>query len=208
MMYAPKIQYKTPKDLLSLFFTHGECTSVVINGETFQLVVPDVRRSFRQVIRQRGDRQNAWRMSFLVSQPYLWVTFKMGVLSYGRCFQFPICLSLAPLLWWSKRPERSFSILIWSKEEDNSRKGHLRCPCRGLTLVGLWTLITIAFGAWMSYHFNHERPEQKTNGLGNTLGSTCFCSFGFFTYKRYWGLFRIYDWRYSNCLTRCCGLCL
>ncbi len=38
-MYPRKIQHKTPKDLLSLFFTHGECTSFVVDGETFNMAV-------------------------------------------------------------------------------------------------------------------------------------------------------------------------
>lgn len=40
-MYPWRIQHKTPKDLLSFFITHGECSSVVIDGETFSLTVSD-----------------------------------------------------------------------------------------------------------------------------------------------------------------------
>ena len=40
-MYPTKIKHKTPKDLFSLFFTHGDSTSIVIDGETFTLSISD-----------------------------------------------------------------------------------------------------------------------------------------------------------------------
>jgi len=40
-MYPMKIKTKTPRDLLRLFFDKGESTSIVIDGLTFNLTVPD-----------------------------------------------------------------------------------------------------------------------------------------------------------------------
>lgn len=40
-MYPTKIQHKTPKDLFSLFFTDGEYTSRVVDGETFIMTTSD-----------------------------------------------------------------------------------------------------------------------------------------------------------------------
>ncbi len=40
-MYPPKIEHKSPQDLFSLFFTHGEYTSTTIDGNTFPMTTPD-----------------------------------------------------------------------------------------------------------------------------------------------------------------------
>jgi hypothetical protein len=45
-MYPRKIEHKTPKDLFSMYFTHGEATSIAINGETFSLTTGDAMALF------------------------------------------------------------------------------------------------------------------------------------------------------------------
>lgn len=45
-MYPARIQHKSPKDLFSLWLTDGECTSRIIDGETFFMAVSDGQSLF------------------------------------------------------------------------------------------------------------------------------------------------------------------
>lgn len=123
-MYAPKIQHKAPKDLLSLFLTHGECTSVTINGETFMLVVPDGQAFLSP------SHTTAWR-----EEPVSNIFFGAPALSVSEfqrgCFKLWEMFSVPNMLITSSSPvmlQKAREVIQYFEVKQGWKIEHVICP--------------------------------------------------------------------------------
>ncbi len=124
-MYAPKIQHKSPKDLFLLWFTDGESTSIVINGETFMLTVSDGQAFLSP------NHTTAWRGSEAVSNiiggaPALSVhNFQNGCYKLWEMFSVPDTLitSSDPVMIQKAR-----EVIQYFEVKSGWRINHVVCP--------------------------------------------------------------------------------